>query len=301
MEAFTVRLMAYEDTQWMVDKALELGRGLCHEDVKGFWAVDNTGFFVGEVNGEIISCIACLKYTDTFAIISMYMVDKRFRGMGYGLKTFKTAMSSVPTGCNVSLVAMPNMVAEYERCGFIRAWVIKYNTFDILNTARIECSTPKTFTIHPVSQVSPDVIIKYDSKCFFTSRPEFIMEWVFSQRISRAAFAAKSNVGSGEVIGLIVVREPLSPGDPAYRVGPFYANSNEVATCLLKYTCAFLRDKGLSKEKLGIYIPEKNPTAIVLADRLQSTNLCNLVCMFTGSPPSCSFGLVYGISSPVSG
>ena len=131
----------------MWDKAIGRGREISVGDPVAFWAIDETGYFVGELDGKIISCVGCLKYSDEFAFVMMYMVDEEYRGKGYGLKTFNVAIQSLPSGCNIGLVSPPDLEAMYKKSGFKVHWRLHMKTFNITQLASIECPPPNDFII----------------------------------------------------------------------------------------------------------------------------------------------------------
>ena len=307
MTTFRVRSMTQDEAWWMWDRAIDLGREITYGDPESFWAIDETGYFVGELDGKIISCIACLKYSDTLAQITMYMVDEEYRGKGYGLKTFNAAMQSIPSGCNVGLMASPDHEAMYQRSGFKQYWRVRYMTFNISKVASIECTQPNNVIIHPISSntstVLAEAITDYDSKCFFTARPKFIKERLFSaNEATRGSYFVALDQTNGAVVGLIVVKQPISDKVSSYQVGPFYADSIEIATYLLHYACTYLISKGLARQNISLFYPENNPNASVLADKFKAIHATTIIlCMFTSVPPSYLVECVYGISAPATG
>ena len=71
------------------------------KDAECFLACDLTAVFVGELNGKPIATVRISKYGDSFAFIGAYLVDKEYRGKGYGLKIFNAAVSSVKPTSNI--------------------------------------------------------------------------------------------------------------------------------------------------------------------------------------------------------
>ena len=307
MATFRVRRMTHEDTKWMWDTAIELGWEIAYGDPEASWAIDETGFFVGELDGKIISSAACLKYSDTFVLGAMYMVDKEYKGKGYGLKTYHVAVQSIPSGCCMGFTTWPDLEAMYQRSGFKVHWRLHYKTFNIAQLASIECPPPNDFIIQPISSnmftLLGEPITEYDSKCFFTARPQFIKERIFSTKEVGEKWDqfVVLDKNSGKVIGLIVVRQPISDKVSSYQVGPFYADSIEIAICLLKHACSHLINKGLARQQLSILYPETNVNACALTDKFKATiepPAYTMIYMFNGIPPPYSVERVYSISSP---
>ena len=117
------RLTAAEEVrQLFSEKAALQGWRPGALDHESFFAADKTGFFVGELDGEAISSMHAIKFSDDYAFIGNYLVDERYRGYGYGLRTWKAAMGSLPEGCNVAGDGIEEMVPLYEKFGFKRAW-----------------------------------------------------------------------------------------------------------------------------------------------------------------------------------
>ena len=44
-----------------------------------YFAADNTGYFVGKLNGKPISCISIVKHTQHIAYLGMFIVDESFK------------------------------------------------------------------------------------------------------------------------------------------------------------------------------------------------------------------------------
>ena len=93
-------------------------------DHVNYFAADEKGFYAGELDGKFISCLSVVKYSEEYAFIGQYAVDEPYRGMGYGLATWKFALSSVHFDCNCALDSAKEMVNVYERVGFKPKWAV---------------------------------------------------------------------------------------------------------------------------------------------------------------------------------
>ena len=82
-----------------------------------FFAADETGFFVGELDGEPISCMSVVKHAENFTFVGNYIVDEPYRGSGYGLLTWKAAMTSINEDYNTGGDAVEEKVPMYQRIG----------------------------------------------------------------------------------------------------------------------------------------------------------------------------------------
>jgi len=86
-------------------------------DGPAFFAADPEGFFLGELAGEQVACVSCIRYGTDFGFLGQYIVRPEYRGRGYGLAVWKAGIEHL-AGRNVGLDAVPEQVPNYERSGF---------------------------------------------------------------------------------------------------------------------------------------------------------------------------------------
>ena len=86
-------------------------------DVDNFYAADPNGVFIGYLGDEPISFICAFKYVQNHGFIRLYLVKKKYRQKGYGLKIFNHAMKYLD-GCNVGLNGVLPQIHHFERFGF---------------------------------------------------------------------------------------------------------------------------------------------------------------------------------------
>ena len=91
-------------------------------DHVSYFAADNNGFFVGELDREPISCISAVKYSSNLSFLGSYIVDKNYRGKGYGLQTWKVALASLSESCNMGGDAVVENLPLYRRFGLEPYW-----------------------------------------------------------------------------------------------------------------------------------------------------------------------------------
>ena len=71
--AFIVRQMRPQEASFAIDCAAAEGWNPGDHDAVSFYHADPDGFFVGELDGELIGCIAAVSYGD-FGFIGLYIV-----------------------------------------------------------------------------------------------------------------------------------------------------------------------------------------------------------------------------------
>ena len=96
-------LQTADEVAILTSKAAAMGRKPGALDHVSYFAADNTGFYVGELNGTVICCLSAVKYSDEYAFLGHYMVDEPYRGKGYGTSILNAAITSLPEGCNFAV------------------------------------------------------------------------------------------------------------------------------------------------------------------------------------------------------
>ena len=110
-------------------KAVKVGWKPGALDHVSFFQADESGFYAGELDGKVISCISVVKYSKDYAFVGQYIVDKAYRGKGYGLATWNYSFQSVPEGCNCALDTEEEMTHKYGRHGFKPELRVRRTTF----------------------------------------------------------------------------------------------------------------------------------------------------------------------------
>ena len=90
------------------------------DDIECYLACDPTSLLVGELDGKPIAIAAMFKYEEQYRHFGCYVVDKAYRGQGYGLKiTAEARRRSEPNGIE-SLHAVPAMLEKYKNMPYLK-------------------------------------------------------------------------------------------------------------------------------------------------------------------------------------
>ena len=226
-----------------MDIATQMGVTLLHDfrvnrhDFSCAFALDPSdhGFFVGELDNEIVSFILAIKYPSHSAFISVYVVKKEHRGKGYGKQTWDAAWKCLDKSHTVGLDAVTTMVAKYETLGFRSVWNTMVALLDIEKIRKnfANVNTPLGISIKPIHTVNMEELIKYDASVFGTSRDKFLERWVnIPGSLGWAAVNDK-----GILFGYIAVRQVIDGATMKVgplSIGPLYADDDVIAKLLLK-------------------------------------------------------------------
>ena len=105
------RATSLADLQWVMKLASKEDWRPRERDAECYFSAGITqDFFIGDLNGERVSCISVVRYGKSVAFIGYYIVAKPYRGQGYGFETWKTALASINDQYNdQQLIAVMSM------------------------------------------------------------------------------------------------------------------------------------------------------------------------------------------------
>lgn len=227
-------------------------------------------FYIGELNGERISCISVVKYGERFAFVGYYIVIESQRGKGYGMKTWKHALAFVGDQCNVALDGVLSMEEDYVRSGFHRDSLT--HRYDIVTRTGLQAlakvEPPAGVKIINASLVDFQKLLAYDTEVFGFDRAHLLASLIaLCQECSWAA------IQSDQVVGYLILRKTVHVAKDGYRVAPLLADSTPIARSLFKMAFEFVACDS-SQHIVAIDIPvQLNPESIDLAKNELTGNL----------------------------
>ena len=241
-EAFIVRrATGIEDLQWVIELATEEGFTTRENDAECYISAGIASeFFIGELNGERISCISVVRHGESVAFIGYYIVTKPHRGKGYGLKTWTTALAGIDDQCNRQLVAVMNMNDQYQKSGFQPRWTIRRYAFSASHSlaSLASCQVSSSVAqILPASQADFEKLFEYGADMLGTSQA---CQALLTARLSHTRESSWVAIGNkGEVVGYLIMSKTTQFQKHGYRVAPFFADSVPIALSLLKVAVSF--------------------------------------------------------------
>lgn len=214
---YVIRTMQRSELDFAVELAAQEGWNPGIHDADCFYSVDRTGFLIGLLDGEPISCISVVKYPDNYAFLGFYIVKEGYRGQGYGFKIWQAGMDYL-AGCDVGLDGVAAQVANYEKSGFAFAYYNARYQGTALGGGKTEQNN-----IIKLSNISFDALTAYDQSVFRSPRPDFLKLW-----ISRPETIALGVQEDNKLAGYGVLRKCRE----GYKLGPLFADNSEYAQML---------------------------------------------------------------------
>jgi ribosomal protein S18 acetylase RimI-like enzyme len=293
MDNFTIRPMNRSELDLVINWAAVEGWNPGIYDAECFYQADQQGFFVGELNNEIIASISAVAYSEHFAFIGFYIVKPQFRGQGFGMKIWRAAMAYLGTERNVCLdgaILQGSRYAiaqqhNYQKSGFQIAYRhLRYQAVggsiapdDIIPDAIIPDDSVELNTV-PFDQ-----LVAYDQKLFPAERKQFLQLWI--QQPNSKALGVVRN---GDLVGYGVIRQSHT----GFRIGPLNADNEQIAKQLLVALLAFAADTPVFLD-----VPDANLEAIKLAQRYGMKQVSETARMYNQEIPNLAINRVFAVTS----
>jgi hypothetical protein len=240
---FAIREMRPSDLETALSWAAQEGWNPGLYDVASFYATDPNGFFIGELDGEPISCISAVAYGDSFGFIGFYIVRSSFRGQGYGWQTWQHGMSYLGNR-NIGLDGVVAQQENYRKSGFSLAYRnIRYQgSFSLLHD--------RSSHLLNAASIPFDQLLKFDAQFFPVPRPSFLQAWIAQPgSISLVRQEGENLLGYG------VIR----PCQVGWKIGPLFALNETIADELFSNLVAYTNGATCFLD-----IPEPNSAALNL-------------------------------------
>jgi GNAT superfamily N-acetyltransferase len=274
---FVVRRMRRPEVDRAIDWAAAEGWNPGLNDAECFFATDPRGFFIGELNGQMIGSAFAVTYDEHYAFFGGYIVQPEFRHQGFGMQITRTWLAYVGDR-NVGLDGVVSMESKYAMLGFRLAHrSIRYG-----GTAHGEGTIGFTEIVE-LAQVPFEELAAYDRLHFSAPRPAFLRSW-----ISQPGATALGAVEGGRLVGYGVVR----PCRVGYKIGPLFADRESIAEDLFQSLSAVT-----AGQSIFLDVPEPHPRAMALAERHGMKPVFEVARMYRRTAPSVPMTHVFGVTT----
>lgn len=263
-----------KDMPFLMDLANKEGWNPGLDDAGSFFAADPSGFYIGHLSGERISCISAVAYNDTFGFIGLYIVLPEFRGKGYGIKIWEHAIAYMGKR-SIGLDGVVAQQKNYQKSGFQFFY----------NNARFKgvLEGASGIDLLPIQELPFQMVLEYDTSIFGVERSRFLEAWI---KLPHSYSLAK--ISNGCIAGYGVVRKCQE----GYKIGPLFADTPAIAKELLLALAQ--RANG---EVLFFDVIQTNAEALALAEELGMTEVFQTARMYKGIPPHQNLSKIFGVTS----
>ena len=289
------RATSLDDLQWVFKMGADEGWILRAMDANSYLTTGiMQDFFIGELDGERISCVSIVRHSKTLAFVGFYFTQRPFRGKGYGMKTWKAAFEEVGTDVEFQLHSVANVQHVYMKSGFQPGWIVRQYAFTCDRAAESlsECQLPPAVAkILPGSQANFEKLVAYGADVAISSQ---VCKLLLAAWLSNAQESSWVALGKeGEVLGYLIMSGTVLFPEWSYRIAPFYADSAAIARSLLKMAVEYATPNNL--KCLSLHIP---PEFNIVDKELGGKPLFDMVFMGTEQIPKLALNKVFGFASP---
>jgi hypothetical protein len=245
-------------------------------DLSAFHAADPDGFFVGELNGDPVSCVSCVRYGDAFGFLGQYIVRPDRRGRGFGLAVWRAGMAHLANRC-VGLEGVLAQVPNYERSGF------RFAHYTTRFTGTGGGTAPGGLV--PLRELPFEAVAAFDARCFPAPRGAFLRAWLsLPESVGLAA------VDGDRLTGYGMLRKSVN----GHKVGPLFADGTDTAARVFAGLIATIPGGSFC-----IDVPDQTaqPDGGRLVSTFGLTEVFRTARMYTAAPPAHDSSNVFGVTS----
>ena len=284
-DRFTMRRMTRADLDTAVEWAAAEGWNPGLGDATAFWAADPGGFFVGELDGELVASISIVRYADRRSFLGFYIVRPDQRGRGFGWRLLEFARREVADAVNgTGLDGVIDQVETYRRSGFVLAHRnVRYVARNPAH-AHAPAGSSAPVGLEPFTPADLADLVDYDAGVFGCRRPEFLEAWL-AEDGSNALVAREA----GRITGYGAVRRATE----GFRVNPLFAETTDIAASLLDALLATVP----AGEPVAVDVPGVNDDAVRLVTERSMTPAFETARMYAGEVPDTDWRRVFGVTS----
>ncbi|MCF6766322.1 amino acid permease [Thiotrichales bacterium 19S3-7] len=170
---------------------------------------------------DLIGSIVAYNYDDDFGYFGLFYVRSEFRGDNFGAYLTGHALAKWANR-KVACDAVLSQIDKYQRIGFQPIYENRRYVFTPHQSMLVNDNAHSNITL--ASNYDLEAIIDYDSNHFYVKRIALLTTWLSINKNHSYVY-----IKNGQIAGLI----SISPAYEAYRIGPFYAETIEIAQQLL--------------------------------------------------------------------
>lgn len=279
MPEFEIRTMTRSEVDLAVEWAALEGWNPGLDDATCFYNTDPQGFLLGLLDGQPIGCISAVFYAARFGFLGFYIVLPAYRGQGYGMRLWRSAMTRL-SGHQIGLDGVVAQQDNYRKSGFKLA----YRNIRYAASGLGHANPTEHPQLRPVADTDFPLIAAYDRAFFPAARTEFLHCWL--QLPDSKTYVWVEN---GQLQGWGLIRKCRQ----GYKIGPLFADHALIADALYTELSAEIPEH----ETIYLDIPESNPAALALTQRHAMYKVFETARMYTGDFPKLSIDRLYGVTS----
>ncbi|STY29545.1 GNAT family acetyltransferase [Legionella wadsworthii] len=278
MSKYHIEQMTQEEVTIAVEWARKEGWNPGLNDASCFYQTDPNGFFAGKLNDRIIAVGSAVIYDDSFAFCGLYMVDRKYRGQGYGIELTHARLAYVGDR-NAGIDGVLNMIDTYAQIGYQFA---HNNARYALDHSPIDAPKYNSHLMQ-LKATPKEQLIQYDRRYFPASREQFLCRWINQDTAFGLGY-----VQENQLKGYGVIRKCFE----GYKIGPLFADNAFIAESLFQHLIQYAKN-----DIVYLDIPENNPSAVELVKKYNMDKVFATARMYLKGPPDIAIEGIYGMTT----
>ena len=287
--------MSFAELRQLVAWAGDEGWNPGLNDARLFWELDREGFLAlaADDDDSVVAGGAIIRHSDTFGFMGLFIVDRPYRGRGWGRQLWVTRrerlLERLSPGATIGLDGVDAMVPFYAKGGFQpftrhrRFQTTPESKLAFAQRKLVDETTLDAVLVRPLDATFAPRIATYDRHGFPAPRELFLSRWCEQpDALTRVCFR------DDQVVGYGVMRRCLS----GWKVGPLFADSIDIAARIVQS----LRD-ACPDDTLYVDAPDNNPAASELCRQMAMQEVFGCVRMYHGPPPQLDHARIFGITT----
>ncbi|MDC0534441.1 GNAT family N-acetyltransferase [Francisellaceae bacterium] len=246
-------------------------------DHEAFYQADPKGFYVGLLDNKPIASISIVNYGNNFTFLGLYIVKSDYRGQGYGLTLWQSALEHYQN-YNIGLDGVVDQQANYRKSNFKFA----YNNIRFEGKSKLYPEV--NANVEEFNESMLNELMLYDHKYFPVQRKQFLNYWLNSA--NSITLVSKNNK---TINGYITIRKCLK----GYKIGPLFAENFEIANALFKS----INNKISPDKYIYLDIPEPNKYANELVNTYQMNKVFETARMYNQTLPDINLENIFGVTT----
>jgi GNAT superfamily N-acetyltransferase len=250
-------------------------------DASVFELLDPNSLHLLEVNKVPVASLIGMRHNSNFGFLGSFIVRADYRGLGYGRLLWEHVLKGLKCS-TIGLHGVFSQVGYYQKEGFIG----QFSQTRWVNNSKPSLIPASSFEQHNLitSQVPINKLIDYDAGVVSILRPNLVSNWLKMPE----AHVLVALDGQDKIAGYGVI----SRTQTGYRIGPLYADSENIAKTL------FLKLSDHAGNMPIIFDTyEKNEQVNELIDTFGLQKEFSTLVMYKGSPPRPNYERLYGVHS----
>jgi len=277
MDDLVIRTARKEEVPIFLDWAREQGWNPGLHDGECHYAVDPEGWYVAEMEGEVVGTVEVTNYDSRFSFGGFYVVREDMRLKGVGWKLLSVAIRHVGAR-NLGIDGVFEMQEKYSsRMGFSFAY--RNIRWRGIADGKVQPG------LCPVQEVPFPVLLAYDTLHFPAERRKFLEKWVrMPDSWSSACYER------GILKGYGVIRRCYE----GFKIGPLFADSPSIGERILEDLTGREEVRG---QTFFFDTPEPNREAVRMARERGMEEVFGTARMYSREMPSLPLSRIFGVTS----